>query len=188
MTVNSQSSGKNDPSSQSYHKTPEATGKTIGHVWFVPIRSLFFPHFHVVSFPFPFFLLFFFRFKIPDQRNSLWPQHGRWQQLSRDTNYKRLVEPWSNSYSYILFHVALRNSRWNDWWCTLANTPWCIGLLNGPYKVYEHSNSRGIRHEKFLWRRSPPSFTLSRRVLRAGTNTDSRPPSGQQSAVVFVSR
>lgn len=125
------------------------------------------------------------RSEIPDERNSLWPQHGCRQQLSRDTNYKRMVHSRSNTRFF--FHVAPRN----NYGVGLAKShasllPFllrrCIGLLNGPYKVYERST------EKFLWRRAAPaSFPSS-----SSSSSPFTPPfpreALQKSAIVFDSR
>lgn len=147
--------------------------------------------FRSISF-FPFFfyslsILFLSRVRseIPDERNSLWPQHGCRQQLSRDTNYKRMVHSRSNTRFF--FHVAPRN----NYGVGLAKShasllPFllrrCIGLLNGPYKVYERST------EKFLWRRAAPaSFPSSSSSFSPFTPPFPR-EALQKSAIVFDSR
>ena len=163
--------------SQSYHKTkPESHRRNNGHVRFVSIctpslSSLPFP-FH--SLPFHFFFPFS-GFKIPDRRNSLWPQHGRWQQLSRDTNYKRAGEAAVELALVRSFfqRATPRNSRRDESASVCRGkkkkkrekdkkitkkkkkkkekprfSPGCryIGLLNGPCKVYERSGSRSTKN------------------------------------------
>lgn len=114
---------------------------------------LFFPS---LSLSLSFTLFFLFYSDLKYQRNSLWPQHGRWQQLSRDTNYKLQRRGRTCTSVFSFFSRSSTQLRWWNWrWWPRKNsffsrTPVYRILVNGPCKVYERSGIRGDATKNFF--------------------------------------